>query len=239
MRWIYLSPHLDDAVLSCGGLIAQQRMHGLDVEVWTIFAAVPSAEAGGLLAHYLHTRWGFENAQQAVEARRKEDQQALSILQAQAQYFPFLDCIYRQDGEGQPLYENIFLPPHPAEADLAERIAIALGEQLCEDDVVVAPLAIGGHVDHVLVRQAAERLARPLWSYAEVPYLFNSPQEVELKTHSLQSTLFPLSFWGKKAWLSACSAYRSQIAELFGDEEAMQRILQQYMARENGLRLWK
>jgi LmbE family N-acetylglucosaminyl deacetylase len=239
MRWIYLSPHLDDAVLSCGGLIAQQRMHGLHVEVWTIFAAVPSPERGGLLARYLHMRWGFENAQQAVEARREEDQQALSILQAQARYFPFLDCIYRQDSEGQPLYENIFSPPHPAEADLAERIAVALGEHLREEDVVVAPLAIGEHVDHVLVRQAARRLGRPLWNYAEVPYLFKSPQEIEQKTRSLQSVLFPLSFWGKKAWLSACSAYRSQIAELFGDEEAMQRTLQEYMARENGLRLWK
>ncbi len=239
MRWIYLSPHLDDAVLSCGGLIAQQRAHGLEVEVWTIFAAVPSPDRGGLLARYLHHRWGFENAQQAVEARRKEDQQALSILQAQARYFPFLDCIYRQDSEGQPLYENIFSPPHPAEADLAERIAEALGEQLREDDVVVAPLAIGGHVDHVLVRQAAERLARPLWSYAEIPYLFNSPQEIEQKMHPLQSALFPISFWGKKAWLSACSAYRSQIAELFGDEQAMQRTLQRYIARESGLRLYR
>ena len=29
MRWIYLSPHLDDAVLSCGGLIFEQSRQGL------------------------------------------------------------------------------------------------------------------------------------------------------------------------------------------------------------------
>ncbi len=214
-------------------------MHGLQVEVWTIFAAVPSPQAGGLLAKYLHLRWGFENAEQAVLARREEDRHALSILVAQGRYFPFLDCIYRQDEHGQPLYENIFAAPHPAEGDLVERIAVAIQEALSEDDVIIAPLAVGGHVDHVLVRQAAERLGRPLWGYAEIPYLFNAPQEVELKTRSLQSALFPLSFWGRKAWLSACSAYRSQIAELFGSEEAMHHTLQEYIARENGLRLWK
>jgi len=38
MRWIYLSPHFDDAVLSCGGLIFDQTCGGTAVEIWTVFA---------------------------------------------------------------------------------------------------------------------------------------------------------------------------------------------------------
>jgi LmbE family N-acetylglucosaminyl deacetylase len=33
MRWIYLSPHFDDAVLSCGGLIFDQAQAGTPVEI--------------------------------------------------------------------------------------------------------------------------------------------------------------------------------------------------------------
>ncbi|MFN3742541.1 MAG: PIG-L deacetylase family protein [Anaerolineales bacterium] len=239
MRWIYLSPHLDDAVLSCGGLIAEQRSRKLEVEVWTIFAGLPSEHAGGLLAAYLHSRWGFVNGRQAMQERREENERASSMLLAKPRYFPFLDCIYRQDEEGHPLYDNIFAPPHPAENDLPARIAAVLQEHLGEHDVLVSPLAVGEHVDHVLVRQAAEMLARPLWGYAEVPYIFRSPQELEQKTQNLQSVLFQVSFWGKKAWFSACGAYHSQIEELFGSAEAMQKAMQEYAERENGVRLWK
>jgi len=41
MRTIYLSAHLDDAVLSCGGLIHDQVSKGRDVEIWTFFCAIP------------------------------------------------------------------------------------------------------------------------------------------------------------------------------------------------------
>lgn len=239
MRWIYLSPHLDDAVLSCGALIAEQQQRKLEAEVWTIFAGVPAPQAGGVLAAYLHSRWGFENAEQAVRARREEDRKALAMLVVKGRYFPFLDCIYRQDDQGQPLYENIFVPPHEAEADLADRIAAAVQEHLGEQDILIAPLAIGGHVDHVLVRRAAERLGRPFWGYAEIPYRFKAPQEVELQTQNLQSALFHISFWAKKAWFSACAAYSSQIEELFGSEQAMHQALEEFIEHENGIRLWK
>ncbi|NTU55874.1 MAG: PIG-L family deacetylase, partial [Anaerolineales bacterium] len=42
MRWIYLSPHLDDAVLSAGGLIYEQTRSGTPVEIWTFMCGVPS-----------------------------------------------------------------------------------------------------------------------------------------------------------------------------------------------------
>ena len=41
MRWIYLSPHLDDAVFSAGGLIYEQTQAGTPVEIWTIMCGDP------------------------------------------------------------------------------------------------------------------------------------------------------------------------------------------------------
>ena len=68
MHWIYLSPHLDDAVLSCGGLIWEQVQLGERVEIWTIFAGDPPAEMLTPFAEELHTRWGC--GLNAVEIRR-------------------------------------------------------------------------------------------------------------------------------------------------------------------------
>lgn len=42
MRWIYISPHLDDAVLSAGGLIYEQTRAGHEVEIWTFMCGFPS-----------------------------------------------------------------------------------------------------------------------------------------------------------------------------------------------------
>ena len=46
MHWIYLSPHFDDAVLSCGGMIWEQVHSGETVEIWTLCAGqIPKGPA--------------------------------------------------------------------------------------------------------------------------------------------------------------------------------------------------
>ena len=70
MAWIYLSPHFDDAVLSCGGLIWEQVRRGERVEIWTVCAgAIPPGPLSPFAAE-LHARWGTGMA--SVEARRAE-----------------------------------------------------------------------------------------------------------------------------------------------------------------------
>ena len=78
--WIYLSPHLDDAVFSCGGRIALQVRAGRRVWVVTVCAGSP----GGPLSDYaqvLHTYWGLAETD-APAARREEDRAALARLGA-------------------------------------------------------------------------------------------------------------------------------------------------------------
>src|SRR5690606_25674008 len=41
MRWIYLSPHLDDAALSAGGWIYDQVQAGNSVEIWNLMCGLP------------------------------------------------------------------------------------------------------------------------------------------------------------------------------------------------------
>src|SRR5512140_2145170 len=97
MRWIYLSPHLDDAVFSAGGLIYDQARAGLPVEIWTFMAGYPDPQAGvSPLAQSIQTLWGFASAEETVRMRREEDQRAAALLGARTLHFDFLDCIYRR-----------------------------------------------------------------------------------------------------------------------------------------------
>src|SRR5512144_3291706 len=101
MRWIYLSPHLDDAVFSAGGLIYEQTRAGLPVEIWTFMCGYPPDSDVSPFAQLIHTQWGFASAEETIRMRRAEDQRAAAILGANTLYFDFLDCIYRRGADGE------------------------------------------------------------------------------------------------------------------------------------------
>ncbi|NUN97629.1 MAG: PIG-L family deacetylase [Candidatus Omnitrophica bacterium] len=78
---IYLSPHYDDASLSCGGAIHLQAQAGQAVLVVTICAAPPpSGEPLSPFAQSLHRTWG--NPADVIATREAEDRASLAILGA-------------------------------------------------------------------------------------------------------------------------------------------------------------
>lgn len=240
MRWIYLSPHLDDAALSCGGLIWEQTHTGIEVEMWTICAGEPPSGEISPLAQELHTRWQSGSPLQTLSLRRAEDQNAARRLGATARHFPIPDCIYRRDAQGNWLYpQKIFTPLSPAENTLPEQIASLLEKKLTNYDTLVCPLALGGHVDHLLTRVAVERLKRPLWYYADIPYLLRNPQEINQATLGLSASPFFISPAGLSAWQDATAAYPSQISSLFEDERDMRQRIREYLQQNNSLLLWE
>jgi LmbE family N-acetylglucosaminyl deacetylase len=226
MRWIYLSPHFDDAVLSCGGLIFEQARQGLQPEIWTIFAG--DAPAGPLspLALSCHADWGIPDVHELVAVRRNEDQAAAAIVGAEVAHFSLPDCIYRRTADGEALYpDDVFVPFHPFDLGLDADIAAALAAELEPQDILVSPLAIGAHVDHRLARLAAERLDRPLRYYADIPYVFRRPETLAPAVQGMALDLYPVSEAGVHAWISGTAAYQTQMIILFGTEMKMRTLL--------------
>ncbi len=239
MRIIYLSPHLDDAILTAGGLIHDQIARRMRVEIWTLMAGVPASQELSDFASKMHAEWGTTTARQTVRLRRLEDRNAAHAVGARPVHLEFLDCIYRRDAGGQPLYsEALYTPIHPCDSRLPAQIAGDLRRRLRDDDIVVCQLGIGGHVDHRLVRDAAQMLPRPLRYAADLPYLLNHPEELAPSTASLQSSLEPVSDAGLAAWLGAIEAYRSQLSTLFDSLESMRERLRAYWSEGRGIRLW-
>ncbi|HNJ13253.1 MAG TPA: PIG-L family deacetylase [Anaerolineales bacterium] len=239
MRLIYISPHLDDAILSAGGLIHDQVQAGRHVEIWTVFCGFPPANQLSSFAQIIHQKWGIMDTNELVAARRAEDKAAADIVGAQVFHFDFLDCIYRRGRDGDWLYSDVFIPPHTDDDGLPAQIAEAISARLNPDDELVCQLALGAHLDHTLVRRAAELLGRPLTYDVDIPYLFNFPDDFALKTAKMKEITHRITEAGLRLWGDAILAYTSQFGTLFSSPEEMREKLQQYWAEKQGISFWK
>jgi LmbE family N-acetylglucosaminyl deacetylase len=241
MRWIYLSPHLDDAALSAGGLIYEQTQSGIPVEIWTFMCGDPHLTEVSPFARRLHLQWGFADAAQAARGRRLEDQRAAEILGAKAVHFDFLDCIYRRGQDDDWLYkEKIFLPLHDEDSGLPSQIAAAIRPRLQADDVLVCQLSVGSHVDHVLVRQAAELLGRPLIYDIDMPYFLYRWDELAAKAAGMKESVSRVSEAGLESWLDAVVEYKSQLPSLneaVSTPEKARASIREYWEKWGGIRL--
>jgi LmbE family N-acetylglucosaminyl deacetylase len=240
MRWVYLSPHFDDAVLSCGGLIWEQARAGVEVEIWTILAGDPPPGPLSDFATVNHKLWGVETGEEVVSMRKLEDEAAATIVQADLVHFGIPDAIYRRSPGGEYLYtQTVMTPPRAEDDGLPQTIAEALRSELQAGDRLICPLALGGHVDHIQVRRAAESLDLPLWYYADVPYLLSYPAALPEAISTFVSQRFDISEAGLGAWLEGVAAYRSQVDSLYKDDKNMLfQAIRDYCQSEGGLRLW-
>jgi len=249
--WIYLSPHLDDVALSCGGLLCEQAHASLQVEIWTICAGEPPQGTISAFAALLEERWGSGSA--SVEQRRQEDRLSCSYLGAAARHFPIPDCIYRRGAESgaflYPSEESLFGLLHQEEADLVARLKDVLAEAVWNNAAgevkLVCPLALGGHVDHRLVCAAVEQLEQGwpggnAWYYADYPYvLTDSTWKARLLEDGWDSQVFPISASGLDAWQRSVAAHASQISTFWSDLPEMERSIRAYCEANGGVRLWR
>jgi LmbE family N-acetylglucosaminyl deacetylase len=244
MKWIYLSPHLDDAVFSCGGLIWEQTQSGQEVEIWTICAAVPSDSGYSDYAAALHEDWRIEG--NVIQIRKEEDRRACQVLGAAPRYLSYLDCIYRKDSSGGFLYqreEDLFGGMNLGETHLISDLCEQLKNQLPREAQVVAPMGIGNHIDHDLVRKAVNRLERPLLYYADYPYARENEGQTILE-HLLispdwEDKTIPVSKTGIQKWQEASLQYSSQISTFWENEGILEDEIEFFSTSMGGVRLWK
>jgi LmbE family N-acetylglucosaminyl deacetylase len=208
---VFVSPHLDDAVLSCACGICRLVAGGTAVTVCTVCTADPPPEEPlSTLARRNHAAWGLGDA--PFERRRREDAAALAGLGARPLHLGFNDAIYRRGAAAEPLYDRPVGVPILAEDRRAFLPALrdALAEAL-DAELVFCPAGVGGHVDHLLVREAVEALCDPvrLVYYEEFPYSARDGAQGWAGA-ALTPTAEEL-----EARAKALASYRSQLRGLF------------------------
>jgi LmbE family N-acetylglucosaminyl deacetylase len=240
---IYLSPHLDDVALSCGGQIFMQAEQGKAVLIVTVMAGDKPGQSDSKYIQELHERWQLER--DAVARRRAEDTQACRILGADHLYWEIPDCIYRfDDVTSEPFYlsdEDIFGDVHPSELYLINTLANQI-MALPPHDRLMVPLGVGNHVDHQITRRAAEKsTAKGMFYYEEYPYA-DDPRVLwkadQLVPESWQLTTIPLSEASLEAKINAIASYESQLSSFFRDRADMAGAVRRYINANYGERIW-
>jgi LmbE family N-acetylglucosaminyl deacetylase len=197
---LLVSPHLDDAVFSCGRLLSCRP----GSVVATLFAGRPPGVAA---PNAWDAACGFAAGDDVVAARRAEDAAALALLGATPAWLDFLDAQYDGAEPAAALAAAL--------AGLIERVRPA---------AVLAPLGLF-HSDHRRARDAALAARRgagraPAWYlYADLPYA-RMPGAVAdelaaLCARGLALEPVPTPAGGSEPRKQrACACYRSQLRGL-------------------------
>ncbi len=241
MEWIYLSPHFDDVAFSCGGLVWEQVKSGDEVSIWTICAGEPPPGPISLYAQSLHKRW--ETRREAVTVRRAEDWLSNRRMGSTSRNFSIPDAIYRRSSvDGTPMYTSdpeLFSELRLDEIHLVEILTNELIQSLPQVCELVCPLALGSHVDHRLVRTAAEKLGKRMWYYADFPYSVNPEQDLGESDLGMSHKIFPVSETGLRVWEESVSAHSSQISTFWSNTDQMRDAIRAYWEPVKGIRLWQ
>ncbi|MFN8441670.1 MAG: PIG-L family deacetylase [Caldilineaceae bacterium] len=242
--FIYLSPHLDDAALSCGGQIAKQTTAAKSVLIVTITAGDPPSGAESHYIAELHSRWELE--QDAVAARRAEDIAACQILGADWLHWDVPDCIYRFHPQTRaPLYQSdpdIFGDVHAAEAGLVQKLAERL-RNLPPAQQIFAPLTLGHHVDHLLTRAAAEAVwGKQLAYYEDYPYAQKEgalEAVIGKEASSWFAEVVALSEADLQQKINAIAAFKSQLSTFWKGREELERQVIGFAQQRGGEKVWR
>ncbi len=219
----FFSPHYDDAVFSCGGLLAAAR----NGTVVTVYTGLPGD--GDILTDW-DQRCGFASAGEAMQARAIENKQALTLLHATGIDLQFLDSQYaRQLDNGKELLSDA----------LASTIAHV------QPTHVFFPLGLF-HEDHITVSDVMLTLCHQFptmhwFAYEDIPYRKRaehvSQRLSELSAQGVLASRFPIT--GKsddKA--EAVSAYQSQFQGLgYEDAKPLLQLPEQYWHLRSNMEL--
>ncbi|MER2249859.1 PIG-L family deacetylase [Methylorubrum podarium] len=227
-----ISPHLDDAVFSAGGTLARLAAQGWQVVMATVFTASVMNPRGFALACQLDK--GLAPEVDYMALRRDEDRAAARALGIDAPvHLPFREAPHRGYASAPELFAELRSDDRIGAnlADAFERLVADTGP-----DLILAPQAVGGHVDHVQVVRAFRGAQPPLpvlW-WRDFPYTVRTAEPKEplraIFAH-LPEQIVRLDAEAGRRKAEACVAYASQIGFQFGGPEG----LRDRLAAEDGI----
>jgi LmbE family N-acetylglucosaminyl deacetylase len=158
---VIVSPHLDDAALSCGGrLLGDESVLVLNVFSRSAWWRFP------------HTA---EDAERVMACRRTEEALVSRLTGCPQQALDLPEALLR----GHAMADVFTAPVGERDAEVAGQVGAAVGELARAHPLAhwFVPLAVGGHVDHRIARDAAraalERAGTPathVHFYEDLPY---------------------------------------------------------------------
>jgi LmbE family N-acetylglucosaminyl deacetylase len=225
MTMIALSPHLDDAVFSCGATLA--RLADLGVRVALLTAFTRSVPDPGGFALACQTDKGLPPETDYMALRRAEDAAAANVLGiAEVIHLDLPEAPHRGYNSAAELFDA------PRKDDTIDQAIRSCLNELDQPELVLVPRGLGCHVDHQrLIAAIPEH-----WTPVSVLYR-DTPYALHIATTARSDIDRPAPVGaqlGRK--LDACAAYATQLDFQFGGETEMRRALRTF-ADSEGRRL--
>jgi LmbE family N-acetylglucosaminyl deacetylase len=205
----FISPHLDDAILSCGELMTYLAGK-TPLQVATIFTEADTPPYT-LSARTFLKQCGGLDAQKLFEKRRQEDRAALESIGAEWRHLGLMDALWRKRAGNQfsrclgrfvpeflhlyPTYRFHILSRKMAHEDekLKKKIFGMIAGMIDNQrqGILFFPLGLGGHVDHIITYLAGLHFSPDVVFYSDFPYcLTNVPNERDMEKQGFQKIIF-------------------------------------------------
>lgn len=181
---MFVSPHLDDAILSCGGLIFKYIEKGAQCDIINIFNKIDLEirELSSIIKEYISEDMScdienvnIDTCKKWNQLRKRENDCASKYLKCNMKDLEYVDAIFRHT-----YYDYIYKNEEQLFGEGKEDdLIISLYNELrafCYDyDLCYFPKSIGKHVDHIIANKVGNLLIdnkiAKVCFYYEQPYL--------------------------------------------------------------------
>lgn len=200
MKHVFLSPHMDDAVLSAGDLIIKLQNEGKKVLVVTVFTEFGRRPLSFDSRKYLYFS-GFLSLSKFSRQRKREDNMAMKELGIDYIRLGFIDGGFRMRNRVDFLngilanvgFGSKFIYPYHTKRSLysgkisrhdkalPNKIKYKLKEAVNKSDILYAPLGVGNSADHLIVKQIASTFGNKKYFWVDAPYIMEKEGFEHLK----------------------------------------------------------
>jgi LmbE family N-acetylglucosaminyl deacetylase len=176
-KTLFISPHFDDACFSAGGLLS--KMTSKKVVILTVFSRSSHAPQRFWIKPFSHASsvLNIDSFRQRVinyvsKERQKEDLQFCNRLNAVQNVLPFKDSEVRG-------YKDSFLTDRIVDKDpVYDAVCQTIEKSVFSGayDSILCPLAVGNHIDHLIVLEAFLQIVKghrsnlSIFFYEDLPY---------------------------------------------------------------------
>jgi hypothetical protein len=217
---LVVSPHLDDAILSCAALVDRAE----PIDVVTVFSGAPDPPRRG----WWDEETGFADSSESLPARRAEDRAAFAGTPHRLTYLDLIENQYLDGPRGEEEAAMIraavegWCAEHPGGTVAVPAGAGGRGGRLGRVlELVGAARDPRPHADHLYVRDALLGVEAPLLLYEDLPYLFGGSADREARriARALRRTAVEhVESIDRAAKARRVAAYTSQIPHISPDD---------------------
>jgi len=172
---IIFSPHFDDALISCGGLINNKLRKLESLNIVTIFSGKPDYKnISNFAATIANDAW--------VERRAQENRRVLKSLNIEIKNLDFLDAIFRRNDKNENIcisWSDVF-SGNRKKINKETKLIVEIKKKInkivdATSGEVYFPLSLGSHIDHVLINIIGQELSLShknlaVYFYEDLPY---------------------------------------------------------------------